>query len=107
MVRIHNPCTLIQTHSSLLGERTPVGVRMNGPPAYIPEHWKMCRSARRFRGAASGLLHDPQIPQEHGNDETPANQKVLEMRDGTLGEGQWYVFSLMWPNPYIIVHFHA
>jgi hypothetical protein len=80
---------------------------MNGPPARIPEHWKMCRTAGRFRGAVSGLLHDPQIPQEHGNNETLANQKVLEKRDGTHEEGQWYVFSLMWPDSYIIAHFFS
>lgn len=65
----------------------------------------MCRTTRRFRDAISGLLHDPQTLQEHGHDGTLVNQKVLEKRDGTLGEGQWYVFSLLWPNSYIITHF--
>ena len=77
---------------------------MNGPPASIPEHWKMCSTASRFHSAVSGLLHDPQPPQEHGH-ETLANHKVLEKRDGTLGEGEWYVFPFMWHNSYITSHF--
>ena len=65
----------------------------------------MCRTAGQFRDAVSHFFLDPQTPQEHGRDETLANQRVLEKRDGTRGEGQWYVFSILWPNSYIITHF--
>ncbi|KAI0746993.1 phosphoglycerate mutase-like protein [Daedaleopsis nitida] len=37
------------------GERTPVGVRMSGPPANIPENWMFCHTARQFRAAVAGL----------------------------------------------------
>ncbi|KAB5591231.1 hypothetical protein CTheo_5313 [Ceratobasidium theobromae] len=36
------------------GERTPVGVRMTGPPASIPAFWDMCKSARRFKATILG-----------------------------------------------------
>ncbi|KAI0064916.1 phosphoglycerate mutase-like protein [Artomyces pyxidatus] len=38
------------------GERTPVSVRMSGAPANIPEHWLMCKEARRFRAAVADTL---------------------------------------------------
>lgn len=60
------------------GERTPVGVRMAGPPASIPEHWMMCKNARRFRAAVSGAAGE-----DHLN-----MMKVVERFDGTSAEGE-------------------
>ncbi|KDR72600.1 hypothetical protein GALMADRAFT_252751 [Galerina marginata CBS 339.88] len=61
------------------GERTPVGVRLNGSPASIPEHWDMCKTARRFKAAVSGVL---------GIEETLPTRKVVERQDGTMREGE-------------------
>ncbi|KAI0050927.1 phosphoglycerate mutase-like protein [Auriscalpium vulgare] len=36
------------------GERTPVSVRMAEAPGNIPEHWLLCKEARRFRAAVAG-----------------------------------------------------
>ncbi|KAJ3517906.1 hypothetical protein NLJ89_g203 [Agrocybe chaxingu] len=79
------------------GERTPVGVRMAGPPANIPEHWIMCRTARRFRAAVSSFLgfqHLPQVEQQLSYDnnnaeETLYTRKIVERKDGSTGEGEW------------------
>ncbi|PIL27692.1 hypothetical protein GSI_10845 [Ganoderma sinense ZZ0214-1] len=39
------------------GERTPVGVRMAGPPANIPENWMFCNIARQFRAAVASWVN--------------------------------------------------
>ncbi|CAA7268373.1 unnamed protein product [Cyclocybe aegerita] len=78
------------------GERTPVGVRMTGPPANIPEHWIMCRTARRFRAAVSSFLgfqHLPHVEQQlsqdnNNNEETLYTRKVVERKDGSVGDGE-------------------
>lgn len=67
----------------LPGERTPVGVRMSGPPANIPEHWMMCNTPREFQAAASDYLGE--VPQ------APHMRKVVERPDGSIVEGEWYV----------------
>lgn len=53
------------------GERTPVRVRMNAPPASIPEHWMFC--------------HAPTA-------ELPFRM-VVERKDGSPAPGQWYAPS--------------
>ncbi|KAF8801095.1 phosphoglycerate mutase-like protein [Phlegmacium glaucopus] len=69
------------------GERTPVGVRLANPPASIPEHWTMCRTARRFRTTLSDMLGVPseKIPKEL--DQTQYIGKLVERIDGTTVEG--------------------
>lgn len=55
----------------------------------------MCRTARRFRAAVSSVLgvepnHVPHLSKvEHGLEETLQTRKVVERKDGTLGEGEW------------------
>ncbi|KAF8601562.1 phosphoglycerate mutase-like protein [Ceratobasidium sp. AG-I] len=36
------------------GERTPVGIRMQDPPANIPAFWNLCKAARQFKAAVMG-----------------------------------------------------
>ncbi|KAG2003286.1 hypothetical protein CC2G_003902 [Coprinopsis cinerea AmutBmut pab1-1] len=51
------PLTLEQVHVYVRhGERTPVGVRLAGPPANVPEHWNMCHTAQRFGSAVCDML---------------------------------------------------
>ncbi|TFK41610.1 histidine phosphatase superfamily [Crucibulum laeve] len=67
------------------GERTPVGIRLNKPPASIPEHWEMCKTARRFRSTVTsmaGLSTDGVI------DEILYHKKMVERPDGTVTEGE-------------------
>jgi acid phosphatase len=64
------------------GERTPVGVRMAGPPASIPEHWMMCKHARRFRAAVAGA-------DAEAADAFLSMKKVVERADGSSSEGEW------------------
>ncbi|KAJ4468793.1 histidine phosphatase superfamily [Lentinula aciculospora] len=64
------------------GERTPVGVRLAGPPANLPEHWMMCKTARRFQASVY-------VPGIVGvMDEFQQSRKVVERADGTHYEGQ-------------------
>lgn len=65
----------------VLGERAPVGVRLNTGPANIPEHWMLCKSAHSFRNAVADLLP---------HDGTPF-RTVVERKDGTPADGQWCV----------------
>jgi acid phosphatase len=76
------------------GERTPVGVRMAKPPASIPEHWMMCKTARRFRAAV--FASPPLVPNadEGGasgtfKEGTLWMRKTVERADGTTAEGEW------------------
>ncbi|KAI0073642.1 phosphoglycerate mutase-like protein [Panus rudis PR-1116 ss-1] len=61
------------------GERTPVGVRMAAPPASIPEHWIMCKTARHFKAAIAST--------ENQEDLLPV-RKVVERADGNVVEGE-------------------
>ncbi|KAF8899757.1 histidine phosphatase superfamily [Gymnopilus junonius] len=76
------------------GERTPVGVRMNDPPASISDHWMMCKTARRFQDSVSSLLGVPpeQIPRlkegEPGSEDILLTTKIVERKDGTAVEGE-------------------
>ena len=36
------------------GERTPVGIRLQDPPASLPAVWSFCGLARQFKAAVSG-----------------------------------------------------
>ena len=84
------PLRLEQVHVYVRhGERTPVGVRLAGPPANIPEHWAMCRRARRFRSALSGILESQPEAAKHG--EIVHARKVVERKDGNTVEGEWCV----------------
>jgi acid phosphatase len=74
------------------GERTPVGVRMAGAPASIPEHWMMCKTARRFRAAVFApppVKGDAQADGEFKED-TQWMRKTVERADGSTADGEWY-----------------
>ena len=77
------------------GERTPVAVRLANPPASIPAHWTMCKTARRFRTTLSDMLavSPEKIPMtkelDHGVHETQEIRKFVERVDGTTIEGEW------------------
>ncbi|RDB30261.1 putative acid phosphatase SPBC4.06 [Hypsizygus marmoreus] len=64
------------------GERTPVGIRLSHPPASIPEHWMMCKTARQFHTAVSGLTAEGE------QDGFLRTRKVVERADGTVAEGE-------------------
>lgn len=76
------------------GERTPVGVRMAGPPANIPENWMFCKTARQFRAAVAGVSSKdetamfPSIQAEQRTEELRIH-RVVERADGTAVVGQW------------------
>lgn len=61
------------------GERTPVGVRLSQPPALIPEHWMMCKTARKFQVAVFGTS---------GNHEFLHTEKMVERVDGTVSDSE-------------------
>ncbi|KAF8828180.1 hypothetical protein HHX47_DHR4001021 [Lentinula edodes] len=71
------------------GERTPVGVRLAGPPANLPEHWMMCKTARRFQASVNA----PGIG--NGMDEFQQSRRVVERADGTHNESQWSVSEIL------------
>lgn len=66
----------------LVGERTPVGVRMADPPANIPAFWNLCKTGRRFKAAVTG---------NNNASETLEVLRLSERRDGDAHEGEWYV----------------
>lgn len=76
--------------SKLPGERTPVSVRMSGPPASIPEHWIMCKTASRFRATVAKFEGDMEETQSGGvkKDLMPVS-KIVERIDGCHFEGEW------------------
>ncbi|KAM5532142.1 hypothetical protein V8D89_014167 [Ganoderma adspersum] len=75
------------------GERTPVGVRMAGPPANIPENWMFCKTARQFRAAVAGVSSEdetavfPSVQAEPRTEELRIH-RVVERADGTAVVGQ-------------------
>ncbi|KAI1798013.1 phosphoglycerate mutase-like protein [Ganoderma leucocontextum] len=75
------------------GERTPVGVRMAGPPANIPEDWMFCNTARQFRaavasvGSEDGTAAFPPVPADPITEELRIH-RVVERADGTAVVGQ-------------------
>ncbi|KAJ7695455.1 histidine phosphatase superfamily [Mycena rosella] len=58
------------------GERTPVGIRL---ASFIPEHWIMCKTGRKFSSAVLGN------PEELGATLRP--RRVVERKDGVATEG--------------------
>jgi len=84
-----------KTCSMAQGERTPVGVRMNGPPANIPEYWLLCQAGRKFSAAVWDSL-----PSAHGV-YTPASvqvERVVEFRNSSSRPGVWWARSLRNPS---------
>ncbi|KAK7436892.1 hypothetical protein VKT23_018912 [Stygiomarasmius scandens] len=63
------------------GERTPVGVRLTGQPANLPQYWSFCKTARRIQASVSGA----------GEDDSADNflraRKIVEREDGNSAEG--------------------
>lgn len=59
-----------------------MGVRLAGPPANVPEHWLMCKTARSFRAAVAddGALGDGYLH----------TRRLVERPDGSSVEGEWY-----------------
>lgn len=72
------------------GERTPVGIRMAAPPASIPEHWMLCKTARRFRAAVASSTMPPASvgPAEGRSEEELQIRRIVERSDGTNAEGE-------------------
>ena len=78
----------------VIGERTPVGIRMAGPPANLPEHWMFCHTAREFRAAVDGVgSSDSSVAFPPIQDELKAEElrirRVVERPDGTAATGEW------------------
>ncbi|TCD67802.1 hypothetical protein EIP91_011930 [Steccherinum ochraceum] len=69
------------------GERTPVGIRMSEPPASIPEHWMLCKNARRFKAAVTSTM-SVGGREFTGEDETLPVRKVVERVDGSVADGE-------------------
>ncbi|KAH8101820.1 phosphoglycerate mutase-like protein [Cristinia sonorae] len=69
------------------GERTPVGIRMAEPPASIPEHWMLCKTARHFKAAVASSINVGGRSVT-GDDETLNIRKVVERADGSVADGE-------------------
>lgn len=73
-------------HVCSTGERTPVGVRMNGPPGNIPEHWVLCEAGRKFSAA---VWEQPTNDNELFTPNTVDITRVVEFKNGTSRPGVW------------------
>ncbi|KAH6885045.1 histidine phosphatase superfamily, partial [Coprinopsis sp. MPI-PUGE-AT-0042] len=63
------------------GERTPVGIRLNGSPANVPEYWNMCHAANRFKSTVCDMVSSEPNPAEPL--ETPLHsRRIVERKDG-------------------------
>lgn len=71
----------------LVGERTPVGVRLADAPANIPAYWNMCKTAKRFKAAVAETTDTPKS--EKGWNASLETRRLVERRDGTVVEGEW------------------
>jgi acid phosphatase len=95
LVQVSAPVSLFLALCTVPGERTPVGVRLADPPPSIPEHWILCRTARRFHTTLSDILgvSSEKMPitkeLDHRVDETRYIRKLIERIDGTTTEGEW------------------
>lgn len=69
-------------YTYISGERTPVSVRMNKPPAAIPADWTLCKWSRRFRSVVRGEA-------EEDGGEPFVIQRVVQKRNGTVVDGLW------------------
>jgi acid phosphatase len=74
-----------------IGERTPVGIRLADPPANIPEHWMMCKTARRFKAAVTGFMNA-----NPDTGEVLQTRKVVERRDGRVADGEWCILLFIY-----------
>ncbi|KAI0702036.1 phosphoglycerate mutase-like protein [Cerioporus squamosus] len=77
------------------GERTPVGIRMAGPPANIPENWMFCHTARQFRAAVASIggpggMSDTSVPGARATSavEELRARRVVERPDGEAALGE-------------------
>jgi len=61
------------------GERTPVGIRLSQPPASIPEHWIMCKTATQFQAAVLGMSRKREFIH---------TRKKVERVDGVVSDGE-------------------
>jgi len=68
------------------GERAPVGIRMNNPPASIPDSWTLCKAARRFKAAVNNTVKNESGTQNV--DSLLPVMKVVERPDGSIKEGE-------------------
>ncbi|KAF6747164.1 histidine phosphatase superfamily [Ephemerocybe angulata] len=101
-----DPLQLEQVHVFVRhGERTPVGVRLAGPPANIPEHWNMCNSARRFRSAVSAVTRDGEVADKQRYEDIVQGRKVVERKDGRAFEGECLLGELTDLGRYTTHHF--
>lgn len=79
--------------NNVAGERTPVGVRLAGPPASIPEHWNFCWAARGFRAAvlsnASFAARSNAQEYDFALENAGGARKLVERKDGTHVGGEW------------------
>ena len=88
MVSLLSP---LDTLASLLrivfvGERTPVGVRMQNPPGNIPEHWLLCQAGRRFSAAVWEPARNKQELYIVGSVDI---ERVVEFRNDSAKPGVW------------------
>ncbi|KAJ7096717.1 histidine phosphatase superfamily [Mycena belliarum] len=58
------------------GERTPVGIRL---APFIPEHWIMCKTGRKFRSPVVGRAEEPGT--------NLRSRRIVERKDGVSTEG--------------------
>ncbi|RPD65713.1 phosphoglycerate mutase-like protein [Lentinus tigrinus ALCF2SS1-7] len=65
------------------GERTPVGIRMAGPPANIPENWMFCHTARQFRAAVASIAAPGEM-----SDASLRARRVVERPNGAAAVGE-------------------
>ena len=73
---------------------------MSDPPASIPAHWIMCKTASRFRATVArfeGEKAEELTPGAVKKDLMPVS-KVVERIDGSYVEGEWYAFSCFLNN---------
>lgn len=71
-----------------IGERTPVGIRMQNAPASIPEHWIMCKTGRQH---AVSVWDQPSASLGKESPATLEVKRIMERRDGTSTPGEWSV----------------
>jgi hypothetical protein len=71
---------------AFVGERTPVGVRMQNPPGNIPEHWLLCQAGRRFSAAVWEPARNKQELYTVGSVDI---ERVVEFRNGSDKFGVW------------------
>ncbi|THU90595.1 phosphoglycerate mutase-like protein [Dendrothele bispora CBS 962.96] len=67
------------------GERTPVGVRLTGQPANLPQYWSFCKTARRLQASVSGLAQGEDT--DESADDFLRARKIVEREDGHSVDG--------------------